>query len=57
VSYNSDDLAISNQLPEVFLNGFLTQFILPFLRCFCESLLLGFVPVNQDHVEAGRNWE
>ena len=57
VGNDSDHLAVFHQLPEVFLDWFTTQFILPFLRCLCESLLLGLVPASQEQVEAGGKWE
>jgi hypothetical protein len=54
VRNNSDHLAVFHQLPEVLLDRFTTQFILPFLWRFCESLLLGLVPASQ---KRGSRWE
>lgn len=57
VGNNSDHLAVFHQLPEVFLDWFTTQVILPFLWSLCESLLLRLVPVIQEHVKAGGKWD
>jgi hypothetical protein len=43
---NSDDFAVAFDSLKVLLNDPLAQVILPLLRGFGESLLLGFVPLN-----------